>query len=199
MRSEKRVLIPITQGSEISEFAAFFDVFGWARVEAGLPLTTTVAGTADVVTCSFGLRVHTDALLDDIDPSDFDGVAIPGGFGDQGFFEGAYSEAFLRPIRIAADAGRPVASVCTGALPIARSGALKGRRGTTYHLGGGLRRQQLAEFGVEVVDEPIVTDGGIVTSTGPATAFDVAFGLITTLFGDEATAELRRLMAFTAG
>ena len=63
-----------------------------------------------------------------------------------------------------------IASVCVAALPIAKSGVLKDRKATTYDLLDGLRRKQIADFGAIVVDEKIVIDKNIITSTGPATA-----------------------------
>ena len=104
------------------------------------------------------------------EPEEFDALAIPGGFGDFGFYDEAYSEEVSKLIRSFEHAGKPIASICVGALPIAKSGILAGRKATTYHLREGVRRKQLAEFNVNVVDAQIVRDGNIITSTSPATA-----------------------------
>jgi 4-methyl-5(b-hydroxyethyl)-thiazole monophosphate biosynthesis len=74
---------------------------------------------------------------------------------------------------------------------------LRGRRGTTYHLSGGHRRRQLAAFGVAVVDETVVHDGHVLTSTSPATAVEVALRLVAVLT-DQANADtIRQLMGFS--
>ena len=65
-----------------------------------------------------------------------------------------------------------------GALPLGKSGVLKNRKATTYHLNNGLRQKQLAEFGADVVNEPIVVDSNIITSYCPQTAPAVAFKLL---------------------
>jgi 4-methyl-5(b-hydroxyethyl)-thiazole monophosphate biosynthesis len=83
-----------------------------------------------------------------------------------------------------------------GALPLANSGILKERRATTYHLRAGVRRQQLASFGVNVVDEPIVKDGNVITSTSPATAMEVAFELLAQITSEENSNHIRELMGF---
>jgi 4-methyl-5(b-hydroxyethyl)-thiazole monophosphate biosynthesis len=101
-------------------------------------------------------------------------------------------------IRRFGELNKPVASICVGALPIAHAGLLAGRRATTYHLLGGVRRKQLAEFGVEVVDQPLVRDGTIITSTSPATAVEVALHLLAELTGAENAARIRHLMGFNA-
>ena len=59
---------------------------------------------------------------------------------------------------------KTIASVCTGALPIGKSGVLKGRRGTTYQLNNSPRQSQLKEFGVIVEKIPVVTDRNITSS-----------------------------------
>jgi len=75
---------------------------------------------------------------------------------------------------------------------------LRGRIATTYHLMGGRRRDQLAGFGVEVIDRPLVQDGSVTTSAGPSTAVEVAFRLLEQLTGRANADEIRRLMGFTA-
>lgn len=89
-----------------------------------------------------------------------------------------------------------IASICVGALAVGRSGALKGRRATTYHLFEGKQRRELAAMVARVVDAPLVRDGGIITSTSPATAIDVAFALLEDLASRENVTTVRRLMGF---
>ena len=192
----KRVLLLIPKGAEVFETAAFFDVLGWASLEGTEPIETVTAGLEPEVTCTFGLKVVPDVSIDDVDVSSFDALALPGGFEEYGFYEEAYSDRIGELIRAFDEAGTPIASICVGALPIAHSGVLAGRCATTYNLGGGRRRRQLADLGAEVLDEPIVRDGNIVTSTAPGTAIDVALTLVETLT-DAANAEhIRELMGF---
>ena len=144
------------------------------------------------------LKVRPNALLTEIVTADFDAVAIPGGFESKGFFEDAFSEAVLKILREFDHDGKPIASICVGALPLAKSGILHGKRATTYHLSDGKRRKQLAELGANVVDEPIVTDDNKITSTSPATAIDVALTLIEKLTTRENSKHIRALMGFAS-
>ena len=89
-----------------------------------------------------------------------------------------------------------IASICVGALPIGKCGALNGRRATTYHLMDGYRQKQLAEFGVNVVNEPVVVDDNIITSYCPQTAAEVAFELLNSLLGEEKTNVVKQGMGF---
>ncbi len=71
---------------------------------------------------------------------------------------------------------------------------MKGRRATTYHLLEGKRRKELTGMGVVVVDEPLVQDSGIITSTSPATATDVAFALLEELTSRDNALAIKRWM-----
>lgn len=83
-----------------------------------------------------------------------------------------------------------------GALLLGKSGILNGRRATTYHLLDGIRKKQLADFGAHVVDEHIVVDKNIITSSSPATALDVAFKLLEMLSSKENCTKIKKLMGF---
>jgi 4-methyl-5(b-hydroxyethyl)-thiazole monophosphate biosynthesis len=73
---------------------------------------------------------------------------------------------------------------------------LKNRQTTTYHRREGLRRKQLAAFGVRVLDQPIVHAGNIITSTSPATAMEVAFELLAKITNRENSNHIREMMGF---
>ena len=192
----KRVLLLIPKGAEVLETAAFFDVLGWASAEGSEPIEVTTVGLQAEVRCTFGLRVLPDRLLVDVHPADFDALAVPGGFEEYGFYEEAFSDAVGDLLRAFAADRKPVASICVGALPLGKSGILAGKCATTYHLGGGRRRRQLADFGVDVEDEPVVCDGNLITSTSPATAVDVAL-LLVEMLTDAANADhIRHLMGY---
>lgn len=181
----KRVLLLLADGVELFEAAAFTDVLGWADTFGSERIECVCAGLHPRLRCTFGPDLVPDVQLDQVRVEDFDALAIPGGFETAGFYEDAYAEPFLDTIRAFDRAGKPIAAICVGALPLAKSGVLAGRRATTYKLLGGKRRQQLAEMGAEVVDAPLVRDGNVVTSTGPSTAIDVALALVETLTSPE--------------
>jgi len=174
----KRVLLLLADGFEAYEAAAFSDVFGFASAFGEEEIQVITVGLHPQLQCTFGFKVVPEMLLGDVEDDDFDAAAVPGGFERAGFYNDAYSETFLDLLRRFAVAGKPIAAICTGAMPVARSGVLRGRRATTYHLLDGKRRLQLAEMGAEVVDAPLVRDGSIITSASPATATDVAFTLL---------------------
>lgn len=193
----KRVLILLSEGVEAFEAAAFTDVLGWANTFGAEPIDAVTAGVRLRLKCAFGFEVIPNALLSEVDLTTFDALAVPGGFEAAGFYRDAYSENFLEVIRTFADQGKPIASICVGALPLGKSGILRGRPATTYHLLEGKRRKQLAEMGAEVIDGQLVRDQNVITSTSPATAVDVAFTLLEQLTTRENVEHIRSIMGFS--
>jgi 4-methyl-5(b-hydroxyethyl)-thiazole monophosphate biosynthesis len=195
-RKMKKILLLLANGFEAFEAAVFTDVLGWASAFGSEEIEVITAGLHPKLKCTFSFEVVPSLQLSAVRVDDFDAVAIPGGFEKAGFYQDAYSLEFLEVIRKFSELGKPVASVCVGALPIGKSGILKGWRATTYHLLEGKRRKELAAMGAVVVDEPLVQDGGIITSTSPATATDVAFALLEELTSHENVIAIKRWMGF---
>lgn len=192
----KKVLILLAQGFEAYEASVFVDVLGWNQAEGDGSTIPVTCGLREKVNCTWSFAAVPEVQLKDINLSDFAALAIPGGFEEGGFYQDAYSEEFLEVIRQFDKAGKTIATICVGALPLGKSGVLSGRKGTTYHLNNGLRQNQLAAFGVEVLNQPIVVDHNIITSSGPATALGVAFKLLEALTSPENCAKVKKLMCF---
>jgi 4-methyl-5(b-hydroxyethyl)-thiazole monophosphate biosynthesis len=192
----KKVLLLLCRGVEIYEAAAFYDVLGWSGAYGTEPVEVVTAGLQEEVKGTFGIKIIPDKLLSSISVEDFDALAVPGGFEAYGYYEDAYSDTVAALIRRFQALQKPIAAICVGALPLANSGILRGRQATTYHLGEGLRRKQLAGFGANVVEQPIVHDENVTTSTSPATAMEVAFGLLAELTGEKNAEQIRHMMGF---
>ena len=103
---------------------------------------------------------------------------------------------FLELIRGFHAKNKIIASVCVAALPLGKSGILKGRKATIYHLGDGIRQRQLSEYGAKVVNERIVVDDNLITSYCPETAADVAFTLLEKLTSTEQMLIVKNAMGY---
>ncbi|SHJ25717.1 4-methyl-5(b-hydroxyethyl)-thiazole monophosphate biosynthesis [Dethiosulfatibacter aminovorans DSM 17477] len=193
----KKVCLLLADGFEAVEASVFTDVIGWNQVEGDGSTELVTVGTKGNLKCTWNFNVIPEMLLKDLNVDDFDALAIPGGFEEAGFFEDSFKEEFLEVIREFDRKGKIIASICVAALPLAKSGVLKGRNGTIYNLSEGKRQDELATYGVNVIrDEPIVIDRNIITSYNPSTAFDVAFTLLEKLTSVEQKDEIKRLMGF---
>lgn len=191
----KKVLLLLANGFEAYEASVFTDVLGWNEYEGDKSTQIVSCGMSKQIKSTWGFTVIPDVLVSDIDVSDYAALAIPGGFEEAGFYEDAYREEFLSLIRQFNAQGKYIATICVGALPAGRSGILSGRRGTTYHLNE-LRQKQLAAYGVDIVNQPVVVDANVITSDGPVTAIEVAFVLLEKLTDAENCSYVRHLMGF---
>ncbi len=193
---EKKILLFCAKGFETMEFSVFIDVFGWARNDYGHDIKVDTCGFTKQVMSTFNVPIIVDKLISEIDIDNYDALAIPGGFEEFGFYEEAYDEQLLQLINEFNKKHKIIATVCVGALPLGKSGVLCGRKGTTYHLQGGYRQKQLKEYGVLVVNKPVVVDDNIITSYCPETAPHVAFKLLEILIGTDKMLEIKNAMGY---
>ncbi len=191
-----KVLLFCAKGFETMEFSVFIDVLGWARNDYGVDIHVDTCGFTKTVVSTFNVPIIVDKTIDEIDVDAYDALAIPGGFEEFGFYEEAYDEGFLDVIRQFEQQGKTIAAICVAALPLGKSGILSGRKATTYHLRNAYRQKQLAELGANVINEPIVIDGNIITSYCPETAPAVAFELLKALTNEEQMKIVKDAMGF---
>lgn len=172
----KKVLLLLADGFEILEASAFIDVMGWNLAEGDHTTELVSCGFKKELKSSFGQRFIVDYLVDEIDISSYDALAIPGGFEEYGYYKDAYSDQFLELIKRFRASNKIIASICVGALPMAKSGILKDKNATTYH---NTRRQNaLQGFGVNLMNQRVVIDDNMITSRNPSTAVEVAMLLL---------------------
>jgi transcriptional regulator GlxA family with amidase domain len=131
------------------------------------------AGDGAPLRTSSGLQLVPDRSLDAC-RGPVDTLIVAGG---RGVRAAADDERLSSWLRLAARRSRRVASVCTGAFLLARTGLLDGRRATT-HWGAcaALRRNFPA---IEVDPDPIfIRDGNVYTSAGVTAGIDLALALV---------------------
>lgn len=191
-----RLLVFLAKGFETIEFSAFIDVMGWAKIDFDCDIETVICGLNSKVVGSFNVSVLVDKTIEEVSADDYDALAIPGGFEEFGFYEEAYNEKLLDLIRQFNSQKKWIATVCVGALPVGKSGVLTGRRATTYHLRGAHKQKVLQEFGVTIVNEPIVVDDNIITSYCPQTSYGVALLLLEKLTSFREMTLVKEAMGF---
>ena len=192
----KKVLLFLAQGFEAYEASVFTDVIGWSRAFGSEPVDLITTALRPELRCTWNLIVQPELEFEKLNVKDFDALAIAGGFEKAGFYEDAYDERLLNLIREFDKEEKMIAAICVSALPVGKSGVLNGRKATTYDLLDGVRRKQLADFGAVVIDEKIVVDKNIITSTGPSTGLDIAFKLLEMLTNKENVDIVKKYMRF---
>lgn len=147
----------------------------------------TLDGASEVV-ASNGLRVAL-APTGDATTDHCDLLIVPGGgwvdranVGARSAYDrgnGAGTVAFAA--RSAHERGAIVASVCTGAMLLARAGLLTGRRAITHRAA----INDLEAHGALIVRARVVDDGDIVTAGGVTSGIDLALHLVERFAGRE--------------
>jgi protease I len=124
--------------------------------------STVVAGTGEkTYQGKRGYPLTVDASVEDIEPDEFDGLVIPGGYAPDIMRR---SPKLLQLTREIYQAGKPVAFIChAGWVPIS-AGIVKGKRGTSV----GAIKDDLVNAGMLWEDSPIVVDGNLISSRTPA-------------------------------
>ena len=190
----KNILLLLSNGFEILEASAFIDVMGWNFDEGDKSTKLSTCGLRKQINSSFNHQFTVDCLVKELDINKFDALAIPGGFKKYGYYEDAFNDEFLRLIREFRSKKKIIASICVGALPMAKSGILNNKSGITYNSED--YRKELLNYGVNLLDNKVVIDNDLITSNGPSTAVDVAFVLLEALTSKENTLKVRNLMGF---
>ncbi|MCD9879041.1 GlxA family transcriptional regulator [Streptomyces guryensis] len=95
-------------------------------------------------------------------------------------------------VREAADAGKRIASLCTGAFQLAEAGLLQGRRATTYWAHAEELRRRYPQVDLQG-DVLYVQDGPYVTASGYAAGIDLCLHVIRTDYGAAVANEVARL------
>jgi 4-methyl-5(b-hydroxyethyl)-thiazole monophosphate biosynthesis len=191
----KKVLLLLAEGFEFYEASVFFDVFGWNNVEGDHSTQLFTCGFTKEIGSTFGQKIIVDHIIEELDPDEFDAMAIPGGFREFGYFDSAFLPEILGLIKRFHNRKKMIASIHMGAIVVAQSGVLTGKRLKTYNLSR-VSQHTFVELDACLTKEPLVIDGNIITSWKPSTAIDVAFALLEHLTNEENVIYIKRLMGF---
>ena len=164
------------------EELTLLDLVGPLQVLKGLPApfrTVVVGERVAPMTTDSGLSLTPEKRFGEV-PQPF-AVVVPGG---PGSVASMANEAIQSYLRAAAKTATVVGSVCTGALVLAATGLLEGRRATTHWA----YAAELEKLGARYVRERYVEDGKFMTSAGVSAGIDMAIALVARLT-DQATAK----------
>ncbi|MCM3761951.1 DJ-1/PfpI family protein [Alkalihalobacillus oceani] len=155
-------------------------------------LVHTVSENGQDVHVNHGLIVSPDYSLANC-PS-FDVIIVPGG-PLKAITAVSQNKAIIDWIASYHD--KLIASVCTGALFVAQSGALAGKRATTHH--SALRLLETRHPDIDVVREgKFVDEGTVVTSAGVSAGINMALHVVKKLLGEETAHRTASTINFTA-
>lgn len=176
MNSQFTIGILVFDDVEELDFAGPLEVFGIARDQGASCRTVLVAKNHAEVKAHYGLTFRPEATFS-LCPS-LDLLIVPGGPGARGpvRHDGATIEFIRRQ-------SGEVASVCTGALILASTGLLNGKRATTHRN----RLDMLRQYpGVQVEDsQRVIFDGRVATAAGITAGIDLSLAIVARQWGEE--------------
>jgi len=113
-----------------------------------------------------GGSAEPDLLIADARADEYDVIVVVGGMGSPTYLWP--DEALHRLLREAEQKGKIIGAICLSPAVLARAGLLRGRRATVYATADSLRELQHGGALYQSVD--VVTDGRIITASGPHAA-----------------------------
>ena len=153
-------------------------------------LVETIAARIGSIRCAHGVQVLPNKSVTQALESDI--VLVPGGPGARQ--ESAVSSLLLEYLAKATATAELIASVCTGAFIVARTGIADGRRLATHHAASEELARQYPRIHV-VTGQRVVTDGNdLISSAGISAGIDLALALVERYEGREAARMTARRM-----
>jgi protease I len=156
----KKIAILATDGfeqSELMEPRKALDAAG-AQTEVVSPNAGKIKGWDHT---DWGQSVKVDKTLENANAQDYDGLILPGGVINPDHLRmNPKAVSFVRQF---ASAGKTVAAICHGPWTLMETGALSGRKVTSWPS----LKTDLKNAGAHWVDREVVTDGQFITSRKP--------------------------------
>jgi protease I len=110
---------------------------------------------------NWGKSITVDAVIDDVNPEDFDALMLPGGVINPDKLR--KEEKVVEFVTAFMESGKPIAAICHGPQTLIETQMLQGRRLTSW----ASLKTDLKNAGADWVDEEVVVDQGLVTSRKP--------------------------------
>jgi len=179
---DKKVLVPIANGTEEIEAVCIIDVLRRAET------SVTVASVNELqITASRGIKLVADKLIGDCLNETYDLVVLPGGMpGAEHLRDSEELETILRRQK---EEGRLFGAICASPAVVLQHHGLLSHHKATCHPNFVSSLEN-----TDSVKSRVVVDGTCVTSRGPGTALEFALKLVELLYGEEKAKEVAEPM-----
>ena len=121
-----KFLVLLANGNETIEVFTFVDYMRRIGVDVDMVSTT---GSVDLVT-SHSIKYQADLLLEDIDPSTYDGLYIPGG--TKGAETLRDDDRVIEIVKDFDQKEKIIAAICAGPIVLDRAGVLADKKATSH-------------------------------------------------------------------
>lgn len=176
----KKLGVFMADGCEEIEALTVVDIARRAGIEVAM---ISITGEK-VVKGAHGIHFETDIPADFMDFDMLDGIVLPGGM--PGTLNLGANKYVLQTIIDFNCKGKLVSAICAAPSVLGEAGLLKGKKATSYP---GFEDKLV---GADVVLEPVVVDGNMITSRGMGTAIPFALAIVEYLLDVETAEDLSR-------
>ncbi len=173
-----KVLVPLAMGFEEIEAMSIIDILRRAEVEV------VIAGLGKKqVVGAHGVRVQTDAHIEDMNSSDFDMIVLPGGL--PGATNLQKDDTVQKLLKEFDEQNKEIGAICAAPIALESAGVLS--ENYTYYPSF---EANIREEGY-TASQDVVSDKNIMTSRGPGTALEFGLAIVAKLCGAEKSAEIK--------
>lgn len=180
----KKAVILFADGVEECEGLLVVDLLRRAKVEIDIVSLNKQLN----VLSSHRVNVSCDALLDEVDFSNYDLLILPGGMpGTKTLSE---NDTVLHQVSEFYSSGRKIAAICAAPSVLAKAGILNGKRATVHPN----FRDQMKD--AVLTDQEVVVDGEITTAWGLGAAIPFGLELVSQLVDDETASRIKSAIGY---
>jgi len=156
----KRVAFLFTDGAEQAEVTEPLEAV--RRAGADVDIISLEEGEVEMWKhFDKGDKIAANKGVSDADPSDYDGLVLPGGVANPDQLR--LNKDAVKFVRTFFEQDKPAGVICHGPWMLVETGVAKGRKVTSWPS----LQTDLRNAGAEWVDEEVVVDNGLVTSRKP--------------------------------
>lgn len=168
----------ILQNKKIALIIAFRD---FRDEEYFIPKQILEKAGAEIITCSISLgkaigklggETEVNILIEDLKVADYDTILFIGGPGAFKYLENETCHQIAREI---IEEDKVLGAICVAPVILAKAGVLKGKKATVWSSAMDKSAVKILEdSGAVYQSDSVVTDGKIITATGPSAAEEFA-------------------------
>ena len=197
--NKKNVGIFIFNDVELLDFAGPFEVFSRTRSikgsksrlsnQSGLFNTFTFSYYKKNIIATGGIEITPNYHIYNLPEVDI--LVIPGGIGTRTLLE---NDKFITWFSDYCSKVPILTSVCTGSLLLAKAGLLKNKKCTTHW--GAIDLLDSLDESLSVIKNKRIVDDTIITSAGVSSGIDMAFYIVSKLFGENIAEDTAKYIEF---
>lgn len=172
-RLKKGQKIAILTADKTEDLECFYPFYRFNEEGYEVDMITPKGGSFEA---KHGIGLKQTKSLDQVNPSDYVLLYIPGGKAPQELRKNEQAISFVREFALS---GKPIAAICHGPQVLIDAGLLSGKR----IAGWPEIQKELEEAGATFVDEALVEDGQFITGRKPGDLHRHMYGVMQRLGG----------------